>query len=232
MESSTSEDRRKPNGTNKGLSLIALIIAIIALLLSFPIPGPTGPAGPAGGDGATGPQGLQGPVGPAGPTGQNGTQGPEGPAGPAGQTGPQGPKGDPGPGSLVAVNSTNVSTVFDTCTHFTNASISITVTGAGTIVVATVVQMDIDQVASEIDYVRIFIGTNETDCTVDVATYRYKVPNNSPAGIYPVTATLVEPFQVAAAGTYTYYVNGEMPNGAGGSDTCTSVGLIAVFYPS
>ena len=132
----------------------------------------------------------------------------------------------------MAVNSTNVSSVFGACTHFTNATISITVTGAGTVVVAAVVQIDLDQIASEVDYAGIFLADSAADCTVDVATFRHKVPDNSPAAIYPFTATLQKPFTVTAAGTYTYYVNGEMFSGSGGNDACTSVGLIAVFYPS
>lgn len=49
---------------NTLLGMAALVISILALVVSLTIPGPTGPAGATGTGGATGPQGPQGPAGP------------------------------------------------------------------------------------------------------------------------------------------------------------------------
>jgi hypothetical protein len=67
--------------------ILAIIIAIIALILSATLPGPQG---------ETGPQGEPGPQGVAGQQGPQGLQGPTGPEGPAGPTGLQGPAVPPG----------------------------------------------------------------------------------------------------------------------------------------
>ena len=48
------------------LSVIAILIAIVAIGMTFYMPGPAGPAGPAGSPGPTGPAGPTGPQGPAG----------------------------------------------------------------------------------------------------------------------------------------------------------------------
>jgi hypothetical protein len=72
--------------------ILAIIIAIIALILSATLPGPQGETGsqgepgPQGVAGQQGPQGLQGPAGPEGPAGPTGLQGPAGPQGPPGLT--------------------------------------------------------------------------------------------------------------------------------------------------
>ncbi len=56
----------------RALSVIAAILAVVALVINFVIPGPAGPTGPQGEQGIQGIQGPQGSVGPAGPTGPSG----------------------------------------------------------------------------------------------------------------------------------------------------------------
>ena len=51
------------------LSLVAVILAVVALVIGFAIPGPMGSSGAAGTDGAAGATGAQGATGPQGPTG-------------------------------------------------------------------------------------------------------------------------------------------------------------------
>lgn len=70
--------------------IIAIVIAIIALILSAALPGPQGETGPQG------EPGLQGVAGPQGSQGLQGSTGPEGPVGPTGLQGPAGPQGPPG----------------------------------------------------------------------------------------------------------------------------------------
>ncbi len=68
----------------KMLGAAALALAVVALIVSFAIPGPAGIAGAPGAPGATGA------TGPAGPTGATGATGATGPAGPAGADGTNG----------------------------------------------------------------------------------------------------------------------------------------------
>ena len=74
-----------------GLTVVAILISVIALILAFVIPGPSGPEGESGSMGSTGPPGptgpSNGPTGPDGPTGPTGpSDGPTGPTGPAGRS--------------------------------------------------------------------------------------------------------------------------------------------------
>jgi len=81
---------------SKALSVVAVLLAVVALAINFVVPGPAGVDGTDGADGADGAQGLTGQVGPVGPTGATGATGAQGPAGPAGPAGPQGPAGADG----------------------------------------------------------------------------------------------------------------------------------------
>ena len=56
----------------RALSVIAVILAAVALVVNFVIPGPTGLTGPQGERGIQGEQGLQGSGGPIGPIGPSG----------------------------------------------------------------------------------------------------------------------------------------------------------------
>jgi hypothetical protein len=83
--------------------LAAIVLAVIAILISSVVAGPEGPAGPqgvAGPEGPVGPQGVAGLRGPAGPQGVAGPEGPAGPQGVAGLRGPAGPQGAAGPQGL------------------------------------------------------------------------------------------------------------------------------------
>ena len=53
------------------LSTVAVVLAVIAVAVSFAIPGPTGPAGASGATGATGSTGATGATGPRGAAGMN-----------------------------------------------------------------------------------------------------------------------------------------------------------------
>ena len=114
--------------------------------------GPTGPIGPTGKTGAQGPQGEQGirgpqgeqgiqgklgptgPVGPTGPQGDKGDQGDTGPVGPTGPIGPTGVKGATGPtgptGAAAGFGTPTASVT--TGNPGTNASVTVTATGANT----------------------------------------------------------------------------------------------------
>ena len=79
------------------MSKYAMMLAIVALLLSitlpFAIPGPTGPVGPQGPKGEIGETGATGVQGEKGDTGANGSIGPQGIPG---VNGSKGDRGDPG----------------------------------------------------------------------------------------------------------------------------------------
>ncbi len=69
-------------GSGKGLltalAATAIVLSLIAVGVSFVVPGPKGSTGATGPQGAQGAQGSQGPAGPAGPKGAQGTNGTNG----------------------------------------------------------------------------------------------------------------------------------------------------------
>jgi len=69
------------------ISIVAIVLAIIAIILMFVIQGPTGAAGPIG------PNGNRGPMGPDGNLSDPGAIGATGPPSAIGLTGPKGPTG-------------------------------------------------------------------------------------------------------------------------------------------
>jgi len=86
--------KEKPN--RNGISWLALVIAIVALLIAGFL-NPVGEQGLKGPEGLQGNDGIQGPIGPEGPSGEDGVNGTNGTTGVRGPIGPQGPKGDEGP---------------------------------------------------------------------------------------------------------------------------------------
>ncbi len=63
------------------LSVVAVVLAVVALAVNFAIPGPAGVAGQTGPAGPTGATGATGPTGATGATGATGPAGPQGPSG-------------------------------------------------------------------------------------------------------------------------------------------------------
>jgi len=196
------------------LSIAALALAVVALVVSFVIPGPTGPAGPQGGPG---PQG---------------DPGPSGPAGPAGSQGPTGPTGPPGPGSLAAsASSVNADPLSATCTHMTGAEVMLTVPGPGMVVVTSAARVQLVNAAVD-DIVILFIGETSTECISDGWRSSLRMSGGLPDGVYIESMPVMKSFPIASSGTYAYYLNGQMNSGAGNGDAFFTAAITAVFYPS
>ena len=247
------------SNAGKVLGAIAIALAIVALAVNFVIPGAvgpkgdtgaigppgttgaTGPAGPTGlngATGATGAAGANGTQGPQGPAGQNGTDGAQGPAGPAGPQGPpgadgpQGPAGPPGPGTLMG--SSVVSTtqaITGTCSQYSGAQVTLTVPGPGTVVVTANPIIVLTHNAGTRNAVRVFLDTTSAVCTSDGYYAWTEVRGGLPGPEdYVAQLTPQEPFAIAAAGTYTFYLNGVLYDTGPASFFRASV--VAVFYPS
>ena len=158
--------------------------------------------------------------------------GPMGPRGPTGATGATGATGPAGPGTLTAwANTTGGGLIGATCTNYPAAEVTITVPEAGTVIVTAAIRVSVSHTAGTQDIVRIFLGTTDTDCTIDDWRGFGTVGTNTPSDTIYMTITVEEPFAVGAAGTYTFFVNGDMIAGAGPMDTFYGAGTVAVFYP-
>jgi len=174
----------------RGLGALAIIIAIVALVVSL---------------GIVGPEGRQGPEGAQGPS---------------------------GPGTLMAQDSADGgASIGSTCTHYTGAEVAITVPGPGNIVVSAKVQVSITHASSTRTLLHVVISDAATDCTADGNQSILDLPANLPGDKYTHTVIVLKSFAVAAAGTYTYHVNGKMLIGVDPADSFQYASMVAVFYP-
>ena len=218
-------------------------------------PGLQGPQGLQGDPGPQGPAGPQGPMGPQGPAGQNGRNGTDcwdlngngvgdlatedlnsdgvvdvlDCAGAQGPAGPQGPQGN---GTIMASDTNQGGFLIgSSCTHYTGSAVTITVAGPGTIVVTATVTIQIEHTVSVRDSVELFLGTSNSDCNPDPFYAAWRVDTNIPTSTHWFPTPLQETFTISTAGTYTFYLNGIMNEGASAGDIFSHSSMVAVFYP-
>ena len=176
--------------------------------------------------------GAQGPQGPAGPQGPQGDPGPQGPQGDPGPQGPQGPPGPPGPGAIIVQNRLFVGPgIPNSCTTFTGIEVTITVTGAGTVVLNAALVIIISHTTGSLSEVDLYIRDTPTDCNLDGTTMAAIHDGQEPTGTYYDSVALVNTYAIASAGTYTYYVNGYNYGDGIGEQFLVGT-LVAVFYYS
>lgn len=139
----------------------------------------------------------------------------------------------PGPIPSMAKNSIGGPvTIGPTCTHYPGAEVSITVTGAGTVVVSATVGVGINHTAGISDEARIVVSTSTTDCAINDYTAFVSVPFSLPTDpFHYTTVPILHSFSVSGSGTVTFYVNGVMALGADSGDRFDSASLVAVHYP-
>ena len=191
--------------------------------------------------GAPGPQGPQGPKGDAGAPGAKGDAGAPGAKGdPCPSTdpacrGPQGEQGDPGPSNLIASSvSGQTTTINSTCTNYLNGEVTITVPGPGKIAVDASTNVKLSHTSGTTDYLQLMIGTSTTDCADQYGAY-HRVPAGLPTETssdrYQLNQPVMRVFTVAAAGTYTYYLNGRMNSGQDSGDVFFWNRMTATYFP-
>lgn len=211
-------------GLARALSVVAVLLAVVALAINFVIPGPTGAQG------IQGVKGDKGDTGDRGLTGLTGTQGPQGPQGLQGNPGPQGPRGN---GTIMESNSVNPGmTVPGACTAVTGLNVTIAVTGPGTVMVQASVMISIAHTTGTIDEVDMTLAAAPDSCTIDSWSTFVYVSGAQPSGTYWPQVIMQKPFSVTTAGNYTYFVNAAGFFGAGAGDTIRYSSIVAVFYPS
>ncbi len=199
------EDKIKPQPsyTRSNIAVgISTIAIVIALIEIFIIPGPTGPEGDIGPQGSEGPQGEQGPQGK----------------------------------STIMAYSTSSSIVYvaalPNCSHQPRAEVTITVPSPGIIVVTATVKVRINHTMGTDDVIRVFIGEEETECSDDEWRSLYHISETQGTDIYWGSLFVQKPFIINNAGTYTFYINGQMWEGWSSEDVIYGSGTTAVFYPS
>ena len=221
--------------------------------------GATGPQGLSGADGADGADGVNGiacwdlngngtgdipaedingdlvvdvldctgPQGPAGP------QGPQGIQGIQGDPGPQGLQGPPGPGSLMAFDTSGATTpIGSTCTAYVGAIVTITVPSDGYVVVSAQVQLRIDHTTGTRDAWAISVGNTPTDCDLWQFGWIDTVEDDAATDTSIERTAYAQRWWSVTAGTYDFYIVGEMWDGQDVDDVFYWSNMVAVFYPS
>jgi hypothetical protein len=204
----TSPPRPPPPGAgstlNRLFSLLALAIAVVALALTFVIPGPSG---------ATGAQG------PAGTNGSNGG------------TGPQGP---PGPGTLMSSTTSGAITNFlnnHACNSYAGGNVTITVPSSGEVVVQAQVWVLLYHDSSNITAAYLSVSSTNNACGSAVSEWPIEMLAGEASGDFFAGAYLQGEFSVTA-GAHTYYISGEVSTGWNSVDQYYFDNMVAVFYPS
>ncbi|TLZ66187.1 MAG: hypothetical protein E6K16_02155 [Methanobacteriota archaeon] len=117
-----------------------------------------------------------------------------------------------------------------TCAHSVGSDVSITVPGPGMIVAYAKVWVALDHTAGSTDQIVITVNAT-TICTRDLWAGDALASFSLPTDYYYYNVPVVRPFAIAAAGTYTYGVNGVMLQGASPGDGIHKSVLLLVFYP-
>ena len=149
--------------------------------------------------------------------------------GPAGVPGPPGPRGN---GTIMANGGIErLTQVTSTCARSVGSEVSITVPGPGTIVATAKVWVALEHSGGATDQIVVTVNAT-TNCTRDLWAGDALASFSLPADYYYYNVPVVRPFGVAAAGTYTYGVNGVMLQGASAGDGIHKSILVLVYYPS
>jgi len=139
----------------------------------------------------------------------------------------------PKPGNIMNQHSVGGPfTIGSACTHYPRAEVSISVPGAGTIVVSATVGVGINHTFGISDTALIVIAASATECTVNNYTAWVSFPYSLPSDPYHFTTVpILRAFSVNGPATVTFYVNGIMTLGADAGDRFDSASLVAVYYP-
>jgi hypothetical protein len=124
-----------------------------------------------------------------------------------------------------------ITTIATTCTNYPGGQVTITVPGAGVVMVDADADLYLRHANGTRDFAVIFIGSTATDCVE--TGYRpmpVEIPLAYPTGYSRHSVRVMRNFNVASEGTYTYYLNGQMLAGQDPDDRFWFSAMRAVFY--
>jgi len=195
------------------LGVVALILGASALGVALTQSGHTGPTGAQGASGTPGSAGTPGAPGARGAPGTNGT---------------------PGPGAVTnqsSISGVGQQVTNSACTVFEGAQVNLTVARAGiAVVTSAILIIQIHNSNTTYAQALVNLNNNTTDC---LSHALYVLANTgAPIGSSQTSVTLVRSFTIRAAGTYTFYVNGEDISSGTNTSYFASATTVVVFYPS
>ena len=117
------------------------------------------------------------------------------------------------------------------CTNY--ISVTITVPSAGNVTLISSMHAWIEHTAGTTDIWTFMSRTTATNCGLafaDPTAYLDEIPGAWPTDtLINKAGALTNQYPVAAAGTYTYYLNGFMLSGESAADTMVNGSIVAIF---
>lgn len=117
------------------------------------------------------------------------------------------------------------------CTNYSGGSVTITAPAAGTIVVRATAWVKLSHTNGTLDALHTTIGTTNADCGDAYGRSFAIVPAAAASLTYDMSVAPSRIFTVGA-GTYTYYLNGQMATGQDASDVFWFARIDAQFIPN
>ncbi|MEI8201367.1 MAG: hypothetical protein WCH34_00020 [Bacteroidota bacterium] len=134
----------------------------------------------------------------------------------------------PFPVGTVSSHSTGNTTITSSWANYPGGTITITAPMAGVITVEASVQVGINHANTSNDGLLLVIGTTTTDSGNSWDQAHYVIPNGWAAG-YVYNSIYVHRTFAVSAGTYTYYLNGEMNAGQDANDMFINCSMTAQY---
>jgi hypothetical protein len=156
-----------------------------------------------------------------------------GPAGVAGGNGLPGAQGPPGPGAVVKQSfNGGTTTLTSTCGFYAGSNISFAVSSPGTFVITSSVLLLIQHTLGNFTFYTLSLANVSATCNPSLNNFvEGSLSDALPSGNYGPAYSLVQSFQVGAAGTYTFGIIGEQTGGTDVTDFYYA-SVAGVFYPS
>jgi hypothetical protein len=225
---------QKSMGVSGALSVLAILLAVVALAVNFVIPGPAGPAGLAGADGDDGVAGQDGTDGTDGVAcwDLNGNGAPD--LGTEDRnldatvdvrdcTGPQGP---PGPGTLMSFGSLGGGAPAPAaCTDI--LMVVLTPATQGTIVVTLTLVLVVEHTTAFDDLIDFYGG----GCPGSIVSQEL-IPATLPTATFETTVAVQWTVTVGSPGPYSIPASVQWSAGMSGGDSLAWPVMVAVFYPA
>ena len=139
------------------------------------------------------------------------------------------------PHLVIAWSTTGATTYLtDSVTNYSGGTVTVNAGGSGTVIVEANVWVRLNHTNGTLDTLLLVIGTTATDGGDIYNDVRWDIPS-----AYPTVAninhtfTVRRIFSISGAGSYTYYLNGQMLSGySAGTDCFWFAAMHAIFYPN
>lgn len=137
------------------------------------------------------------------------------------------------PPNVVAGHSEDANvTIGSVPTQYDDSQVSLTVPGAGHIIVTSTVRVHIDHTPGFTDRILLNHSTSPSDMGLPYSMVEERILADMPTiGAWEKSYSVHSIHSVTSEGTYTYYLVGQMAEGASVHDEFFSAQMMAVYYP-